>query len=83
MAGEIFRMTSWTDVRPEKMRITYKTNDRKVVAVFLMLGHEPTFRDGMLDPEKALNALGYFKKKERKKENDKPSDTNQPPEATR
>lgn len=69
--GDVFRMTSYHHLGTDGVsRLGYVTS-KGTVAVFLLLGYEKkkqaNAEDGALDLEKAMNALGWFKKVEKKR----------------
>jgi hypothetical protein len=59
--GDIIRMTYFTHVEPTA-RIGIKVEDRKKVAVFMLLGEENKDGSDPLDLEKRLNELGWYAK---------------------
>jgi hypothetical protein len=62
MNGDIVRMASFTHVPPEGplTSLTIKVCDKKMVAVFMLLGEENKDGTKPLDLEKRLNDLGWF-----------------------
>jgi hypothetical protein len=62
MNGDIVRMASFTHVPPEGplTSLTMKVGDKKMVAVFMLLGEENKDGTEPLDLEKRLNDLGWF-----------------------
>lgn len=60
--GDVLMMTSFTHVGPD-VRWTLKVNDRKKVAVFMLLGEENKDGTEPLDLEKRLNELGWVRAK--------------------
>lgn len=61
--GDIIRVTSFTHVPSEGplISLTMKVGDKKMVAVFMLLGEENKDGTEPLDLEKRLNDLGWFK----------------------
>ena len=61
--GNIVRMSSFTHVEPN-IKWWFKIEDKKKVAVFMLLGEENRDGSDPLDLEKRLNELGWFKEPE-------------------
>jgi hypothetical protein len=61
--GDIVRMSSFTHVPAEGplTSLTMKVGDKKMVAVFMLLGEENKDGTNPLDLEKRLNDLGWIK----------------------
>ena len=60
MPGEIFKLKNWKAFFDKYNYASYKAN-KATVAVMLHLGNEPIDGSNSIDPEGALNSLGWYR----------------------